>query len=152
MGSWCLWGTSGNGAVSPYFKPWKVELNEHVESSLFIFIIMSFQSWRTTMVFPFMVLASATNSPCSYPRITHLQTEKLDQNLSEVTCTGMFCDCYQPEWEKNCGRSRRSTLSLLRWLWAEKREPGVIWSIHIHDYTPSGGCLLIITHRWLRER
>lgn len=31
------------------------------------------------MVFPFMIWASATNSLCPYPRITHLQIEELDQ-------------------------------------------------------------------------
>lgn len=43
------------------------------------------------MVFPLMIWASATNSLCPYPRITHLQIEELDQN-PEVTYSGMFCD------------------------------------------------------------
>lgn len=32
-----------------------------------IWVIMSSQSWRTTTVFPFMIWASATDSPCLYP-------------------------------------------------------------------------------------
>lgn len=61
-GSWCLLATSGKGPASPYFNPRWVEWNEQVESSLSISVIMSFQRWRTTMVFPFTIWASATNS------------------------------------------------------------------------------------------
>lgn len=122
--TWCVWDTSGNGPLSPYFNPWNVDWNKQVESGLFILVIMSFQTWRTGMVFPFMIWDSATNSLCPYPRITHLQIEELDQN-PEVTYSGMFCDSLTKwrEKKKSC-RRRRSALSLLGWLWAEQRAPG----------------------------
>ena len=94
-------------------------------NQVFVFWSLSFQSWRASMVFPLMIWASATNSLCPYPRITHLQIEELDQN-PEVTYSGMFCDSltkWREKKKKSC-RSRRSALSLLGWLWAEQRAPG----------------------------
>lgn len=135
--TWCVWDTSGNGPLSPYFNPWNVDWNKQVESGLFILVIMSFQSWRTGMVFPFMIWDSATNSLCPYPRITHLQIEELDQN-PEVTYSGMFCDSLTKWREKKKVVEGEGRLCLCLGGSEQSRgHLGMIWSIHLHGYTPS---------------
>ena len=136
--TWRVWNTSGNGRLSPYFNPRNVDWNKQVESGLSILVIMSFQSWRTSMVFPFMIWASATNSPCPYPRITHLQIEELDQN-PEVTYSGMFCDSltkWREKKEKIIGAEGQLCLCL-GGSEQSRGHLGVIWSIYLHGYTPS---------------
>lgn len=60
--------------------------------NLSILVIVNSQNWRTTMVAPFM-FGHPPLIPMPLPRITsHLQIEELDQDLSGVTCSGMFCD------------------------------------------------------------
>ena len=108
-------------------------------NQVFVFWSLSFQSWRASMVFPLMIWASATNSLCSYPRITHLQIEELDQN-PEVTYSGMFCDSLTKWREKKKKKAVEAEGQLCLCLGGSEQSRGhlgVIWSIFLHGYTPS---------------
>lgn len=110
-----------------------------------ILVIMSSHGEQPS--FSIHELAPAINPPVPQPRILLVcKLEELAQNLSGVTCNGMFCDlCHQLRRDKVVGEAGLLCLSQ----GAVSREGGawVTCSIQICGYILSGVCPPAVAQR-----